>query len=116
MRLGRFELGDELTQEMVTASDEPYTNHLFLKVEPKYRADDKGIYMVHVRLLKGYRWKLSPRTRFHFHLEGSTIRLPCLSSPAPGVKASWTQPARSDRVDIDRTPEMAAEILQVLKQ
>lgn len=63
---------DQVSTEMVSINAEG--SAIFLKVVPKYRADDRGIYTFRITLYKEYKGKISPRTRFNFHLDGSTMR------------------------------------------
>lgn len=103
------------SKEMVTVTcNGPSTGSVFLKVEPKCDPEDPGIYTIRINLRKTYKYNISGRTRFSFHLRGSTIRpdAACL-----GYRESpWTNRTASQRVDNNRSQEAAAKDLRVLKK
>lgn len=116
MSLGSVKIEDKLSKEMVSVSCQSWNRRVYLKVEPTYRELDKGIYTIRLELYKRYAWDISPRTKFTFHLEGSAVRPDPLRPSVACAKDPWTDPVRSDCVDKDRTPALAAKYLQVLKQ
>lgn len=69
-----------------------------------------------INLSKKYKWKISPRTRFNFHLEGSTMHPDSLQPSEEYLQNPWSDPVRSDRLGMERTPTMAAESLRLLRQ
>jgi hypothetical protein len=108
------DIKDTLSKEILSVSSQG--TRLFLKVEPRYRDNDKGIYTITVPLWKRYDWKIPSLTRFAFHLEGSGIRADPSSSSAGRAKDSWSEPIASQTVDVGRTPKMAAETLRLIRQ
>lgn len=105
---------DELSGEMITIRDE--NNHIFLKAEPRYRPDDKGIYTIRLKFSRTYTWAVSPRMRFKLCIKGSTMRPDPLDPTKECLENPWSDPVQSDCIDIERTPDMAAETLQLLQQ
>lgn len=105
---------DRLSNEMVAVQLKD--GALFLKAEPRYVSEDRGTYTVRITVSKYYKWKISPRTRFNFTLAGPSMRPDPLNPSQQCIANPWTDPVNSERVDIERTPEMAAEGSRLLRQ
>jgi hypothetical protein len=114
LRVSSCETVGKWAGEMVAVTSAP--TRVFLKVEPKYHAEDKGFYTIRIKLVKDYNYKISGRTRFTFHLEGLTVRPDPAQPTSSCSNTPWSDPVISDRVDNDRTPEMAAMAMPWVKQ
>jgi hypothetical protein len=97
------------SQEQLTLGDDG--NRLFIRINPSYHEDDKGIYFV--RLYLEFDRQTFGHSRYNFHLIGSTFGV---SRSEDFLLSFWPGSVMSGRVDNERTPKIAALTLPWLEQ
>jgi hypothetical protein len=103
------------SEQTIKAATDSDTSEIFLKLDPRSNPGDKGIYFLYITVEQHRALPLSNTevAKFDFHLKGSTIgRHPICA----WVRRLWSWPSISQRIDNERTPEIAQMELPFVEQ
>lgn len=99
------------SQEQLTLGDDG--NQLFIRIDPPYHEEDKGIYFVRLYLRHHLDKRDFGHSRFDFHLVGSTFGVSRFETV---LLSFWPGSVVGGSIDNDRTTEVAAVSLPFSEQ